>query len=125
VVENHIQNHAQSLRMRGGDKFDQILSRSESRIDLQKILNRVTVESIAMYSLLENRSHPKGGYSQPIQVFQLRAYALDCSALVSGAALIPTNGRTEMLRTRGSRVGTVHGGRLSSRPSPKRSGRRK
>ena len=55
MVENYVENDAQPRRMRVGDQFDQIAPVAEMRIDVEEVLNAVSVIGVEVAALLENR----------------------------------------------------------------------
>src|SRR5262245_60452415 len=68
MVEDDVENNAQPRRMRVGDQFDQIAPVAEMRIDVQEVLNAVSVISVEMAALLEDRPDPDRRHAEIFQV---------------------------------------------------------
>ncbi|HTF70445.1 MAG TPA: hypothetical protein VK638_47995, partial [Edaphobacter sp.] len=51
VVEDHVKQHSQVMRMSGGNEIDEILPRAKTRVNLEKVLNGIAVVAIPMGAL--------------------------------------------------------------------------
>jgi len=71
VIEDDVQNDADAVLMRGSDQIDQISARAEVRIDIEEVLHTVTVESIEMPVLTENRIQSNSGNTECLQIIEL------------------------------------------------------
>src|SRR5215510_13152734 len=72
VVEDHVEDDAQAGRMRAADEVYEIGARTESWIDVEKILDGVTVIAVVGSALLEDRAEPDRADPQLLQVRNLR-----------------------------------------------------
>ena len=70
VVENNIQNNVDPVSMSGTDQCPQVFSLPKMRIDIQKVLNAISMIRFLKRYLLENRTNPNGSHTKAFQVSQ-------------------------------------------------------
>src|SRR5687768_17333978 len=68
MVEDDVENDAQPRGMRVSDKFDQIAPVAEMRIDVEEVLNAVSVIGVEMAALLKDRPNPDRRHAEIFQV---------------------------------------------------------
>src|SRR5262245_46155223 len=72
MVEDHVEDDAQPGRVRGGDQLDQIAPVAEMRINVEEVLNAVSVIRIEVSALLKDRPDPDSRYAEPLQIIKFR-----------------------------------------------------
>jgi hypothetical protein len=106
VIENDVQNDAKLARVRSAHEIDEIFARAESRIHLEKILDRVPVIAVVRPSLFPDRPEPYRRDAEIREVRELRGDAFERAALPAAAArfrpVVPAESRRP-------RCGTVRG----------------
>jgi hypothetical protein len=60
MVVDHIKQHPHVPLVGLLDKIDQVIAAAESRIDLQEVLNSVSVVGVEMPALPKDRAQPDG-----------------------------------------------------------------
>src|SRR6516164_8033705 len=71
MVEDDVENDAQPRRVRVGDQFDQVAPVAETRVDVEEVLNAVSVISVEMAALLEDRPEPDRRHAEIFQIAEL------------------------------------------------------
>ena len=81
MIEDDIEDDADTLLMRGVHQLDEIAARAEPRIDIQEMLDAVAVKSVQMPALLEYRAEPDRRDAQVVEVVEFGLHSLDRAAL--------------------------------------------
>ena len=89
VVGDDVEDDAQAAGVRVLAQVDQVLARSEPRIDLEEVLDAVAVEGVQAGALLEDRPDPQRGHAEALQVVEAAADAGDRAALPARAGRRP------------------------------------
>src|SRR5262249_41301346 len=76
VVEDDIEDAVDTLLVRGVDEVAQVLACAEVRVDVEEVLNSVSVVCRFKRRLFENGADPDRSPPQPAQVSQLGLEAL-------------------------------------------------
>ena len=79
MIEDDVEDDADAFLMRGVHQFDEIAPRAEPRIDIEEMLDAVTVERVQVPALLEDGAEPDGGNAQVLNVLELGLHSLDAS----------------------------------------------
>ena len=106
VVQNHIQNHVDAVRMGSGDQLAQVFAAAETRLDVEKILRRVAVIGFGVARLLEYRTDPQRGHAEAFQIADLGGCARERAANKACARFAPVGG----LLVIAERVGVIDRG---------------
>jgi hypothetical protein len=81
VIENDVEDDANVFAMRRLHQLDQIRARTEARIDVEEMLDTVTMEGIQVTALLEHGAQPNRRHTEIVEVVELRLHAFDRAAL--------------------------------------------
>ena len=111
MVEHHVEDDPQPLRVRGADQRHQILAAAEARVHVEKVLDRVAVKRVEVPALLQHRSYPQRGDAEIGEVVELRLDPLDGAAL---EAIVPAS--RPMVEAEPGGAGTGRTGRVHRRP---------
>src|SRR5262245_28124625 len=72
MVEDDVEYDAQPRRVRGGDQFNQVAPVAEMWINVEEVLNAVSVIRIEVAALLKDRPDPDSRYAEPLQIIEFR-----------------------------------------------------
>lgn len=81
VIEDDIQDDADVFAVGCSDKIDQLFPCAEVRIDIEEVLNAVSMKGVEVSTLLEDRTQPDGRDAELFEIVELRLDALECAAL--------------------------------------------
>jgi len=86
MVEDYIENDPHAPGVGQLRQFDQVGARAEAGIDVEKILDAVSVVAVFVTALPEDRAEPDRGDAQFLKVGEFGNGPGDCAALVAPAA---------------------------------------
>lgn len=83
MVEDDVKNDAHPVlfRMCRMDQFHEVSPGSETRVDIEKVLDSIAVVAVLFDALAEDRCNPEGCDAKVCQIVQLRAYPCQSSPL--------------------------------------------
>jgi hypothetical protein len=76
VVNDDVEHNANTVSVRSSNQVLEIGSSAEVRINLEEVLDAVSMKGVIDRNLLEDGAEPDGSNAEPLEIADLRGYAL-------------------------------------------------